>query len=246
MYDHANTAVLLVGHGSSLHASAAACLSMHAEKLRERQLFADVRHATLNAGPKPEDVLAGFGGVSRILVMPYFMTDGYLSHMATTRRLGVYQNDPRITVCPSIGMCPQLLDLGVDIAEEHRAQKGWPKTEWDLLLVAHGSSKDPASRRGTEKLASKISGRVSASSVLISFIEEAPFVGEVAKDLKRPTVVIGLFAAPGGHALDDVPEELEKSSVPVDYTGAIGGHPKMVDVIMTALKGGMHDIAVAS
>lgn len=243
---HGDTAVLLVGHGSSTHASAVACLSAHAERLRENRLFTDVGYATLNGGPSPEEALAKFDTVNRILILPYFMTDGYLSRLATTSQLGSYQHDPRITVCPPIGMCPALVEVGVDIAEEHRVRKGWLQDEWGLLLAAHGSSKDPASRRGTEKFAAGIGGRTSANRVLISFIEEAPFVDDVVKQLKRPTIVIGLFAAPGGHALDDVPEALEKTSVPVTYTGAIGGHPKMVDVIMATLKGAEQDIAVAS
>lgn len=229
-----------------MHPSAAACLLAHTERLREREIFADVGYATLNGGPNPEDVLAEFDAVSRILVLPYFMTDGYLSRLATTARLGRYQQDSRITVCPPIGMCPELLELGVDISEESRTLNGWTNNAWDLLLVAHGSSKDPASRRGTEKFATGILGRTSAHRVVISFIEEAPFVGDVVKGLKRPTIVMGLFAAPGGHALDDVPEALEQSSVPVTYTGAIGGHPKVVDVIMATLKGAKQDIAVAS
>lgn len=246
MPDHADKAVLLVGHGSSTHASAAACFSRHAENLREHGAFADVGYATLNGGPNPEDALAKFDGVKRILIIPYFMTDGYLSRLATTSRLGRYQHDPRISVCPPIGMSPELVGLGGDTAEEYRARNGWTRNEWDLLLVAHGSSKDLASRRGTEKFAAGIGGGTSAKSVVISFIEEAPFVGDVAKELKRPTIVMGLFAAPGGHALDDVPEALENSPVPVDYTGAIGGHSKMIDVIMATLKGAEQDIAVAS
>lgn len=246
MFGYADTAAVLIGHGSSLHVSAAECLSEHAEKLRAYKIFTDTGYATLNGGPSPEEALTKFDDVKRILVLPYFMTDGYLSRLATTSRLGIHQNDPRITVCPPIGKCPQLVVLAADIAEECRTLNGWIKNAWDLLLVAHGASKDPASKRETEKIAQQLSSRTSAADILVSFIEEAPFIHDVARKLKRPTVVVGLFAAPGGHALDDVPEALAEAHVPVHYSGAVGDDPRMVDAIIATLKAGMQEATVAN
>lgn len=240
------TAVLLIGHGSSFYASAAECLSKHAETLRKRGIFTNVQHATLNGGPNPEDTLTQIGGAGRILILPYFMTDGYLSRLATTSHLGMHEKDPRIIVCPPIGLSTELVCLAVNVAEETRKSKNWLENDWDVLLVAHGSSKDPASRCGAEKIGQSFVGRTSAVDVRTCFIEEVPFVQSVAKTLKRPTAVIGLFAAPGGHALDDVPEALEGVQIPIHYSGAIGDDPRMADVIMATLKTEMHDVAVAS
>lgn len=240
------TVVLLIGHGSSSHASAAGCLSKHAETLRRRGIFSDVQHATLNGGPSPEDVLNKIGDVGRILILPYFMTDGYLSQLATTSRLGVHAQDPRIVVCPPIGLSTGLVSLAANVAEETRESNDWRENQWDVLLVAHGSSKDPASRRGAEKVVQSLVGQTSAVDIQTCFIEETPYVQDVAKTLKRSTAVIGLFAAPGGHALDDVPAALEGVQMPVHYSGAIGDDPRMADVMMATLKMEMHDIAVAS
>lgn len=240
------TSVLLIGHGSSTYASAAGCLAQHASALRKRKVFANVQHATLNGGPNPVDVFSKIGDVDRILILPCFMTDGYLSRLATTSSLGIYEKDPRIVVCPPIGLSRGLVSLTVKVAEEIREANAWPKNGWDVLLVAHGSSKDPASRRGAEQIAHNLVGRTSAADIVTCFIEEAPFVQDIAQSLKRPTAVIGLFAAPGGHALDDVPEALNGLRVPVQYSGAIGEDARMADVIMAILQAEMTTELVAS
>lgn len=52
-------------------------------------------------------------------------------------------------------------------------------------------------------------------------------------------VAVGLFAAPGGHAAEDVPEALAADprggERRVFYTGAIGADPAMAGVIATAI-----------
>jgi len=242
----AGTSVLMIGHGSSAYASAAGCLAQHASALRKRKVFANVQHATLNGGPNPVDVLSKMGDASRILILPYFMTDGYLSRLATTSRLGVHEKDSRMTVCPPIGLSRGLVSLTATVAEEIREANAWPKDDWDALLVAHGSSKDPASRHGAEQIARSLMGQTSASNIATCFIEETPFVQDVSQALRRPTAVMGLFAAPGGHALDDVPEALNEVAVPVQYSGAIGEDARMADVIMDILKAEMTTELVAS
>ena len=235
----ARTSVLLIGHGSTAYASAAGCLAQHASALRKRKVFANVQHATLNGGPDPVDVFSKFGDAERILIQPCFMTDGYLSRMATTSRLGIHEKDPRIVVCPPTGLSRGIVSLTAKVAEEIREANAWPDNDWDILLVAHGSSKDPASRRGSEQITHNLVGHTSAADIATCFIEEAPFVHDVAKSLKRPTAVMGLFAAPGGHALDDVPEALNDLPVPVQYSGAIGEDARMADVIMAILEAKM-------
>lgn len=246
MMAETGTAVLLIGHGSSFHDSAAGCLSRHAETLRQCGVFTNVQHATLNGGQDPLDAFAKVNNAGRIMVLPYFMTDGYLSRLATTCRLGEHADDHKLVVCSPIGLSDGLVSLVANVAEETRQSNEWHEKQWDVLLVAHGSSKNPASRQGTEKIAQSLNGQTSAKNIRTCFIEETPFVQDVAKTLNQPTAVIGLFAAPGGHALDDVPEALRNAQVPVPYSGAIGDDPRMVDVIMVALEAEMQDVAVAS
>ncbi len=240
------TSVLLIGHGSSVYTSAAGCLAQHASALRKRKVFANVQHATLNGGPNPVDVLSNIGDADRILILPYFMTDGYLSRLATTSRLGIHEKDPRIIVCPPIGLSSELVSLTAKVAEEIREANAWLENDWDVLLVAHGSSKDPASRRWADQITHNLIGRTSATDITTCFIEETPFVHDVAQSLMRPTAVMGLFAAPGGHALDDVPEALNDVSVPVQYSGAIGNDVRMANVIMSILEVEMMTELVAS
>ena len=145
---------------------------------------------------------------------------------------------------------PSIVDLRYGYlleGERDGAMPGdWAKDDWDALLVAHGSSKDPASRHGAEQIARSLMGQTSASNIATCFIEETPFVQDVSQALRRPTAVMGLFAAPGGHALDDVPEALNEVAVPVQYSGAIGEDARMADVIMDILKAEMTTELVAS
>jgi sirohydrochlorin ferrochelatase len=118
-----------------------------------------------------------------------------------------------------------------------------------LLLVGHGYAKSAASRDAarfhTEPLAA--TGRF--RWVDAAFLEEEPTIPDRLAARMGDVVAVGFFAAPGGHAAEDVPEALaadpRRGERRVLYTGAIGADPAMAGLIgaaaASALGGAVHE-----
>lgn len=228
--------VLLVGHGSPSRTGPARTLAGHARVLKRMGRFSTVRHAVLSGGPDPARELAAMVDQGRVLVLPMFMSDGYLVRHVLRERLGSGGDRPGVHVCPPIGLAPELVNLIVEVAEEIRSVRGWLPNAWDLMLAAHGSTKDPASRHSADTLARSMARVLTVNRVRTAFLEEAPFLANVSDHLIRPTVVVGLFAAGGGHAREDVPQALKSARQPVAYAGAIGCDRRIPNLIGAALE----------
>lgn len=231
----AGMGVLLVGHGSPVCPGPARTLASHAQSLAGLGIYGDVRHATLAGGPDPARELAALGATAHVVVLPVFMSDGYLARQVLPERLGAGAKDPRVRITPPLGLMPGLASLVADVAEETRCARGWRRGDWDLILAAHGSAGDPASRRAAQALARGLRGLPSAARIHTAFLEEPPFLDEIIGQLTRPAVVVGLFAADGGHATKDVPAALEGAPQSVAYAGAIGCDPRVVGLIQATL-----------
>ena len=96
---HRNEALLLVGHGSSRYADAAAPLHRHAEALRGTAGFAAVEVALLQGAPSVQQALSRITAPA-LRVVPFFMEDGYFSRVAVPRALA-----GRVAaICPPVGV----------------------------------------------------------------------------------------------------------------------------------------------
>lgn len=231
----ADMGVLLVGHGSPRWRGPARTLAGHAQSLAGLGIYGAVRHATLAGGPDPARELAALTGAIHVLVLPMFMSDGYLTREVLPERLGAGAKNPHVRITRPLGLMPGLASLVADVAEEARCARGWCRGDWDLILAAHGSAGDPASRRAAQALARGLTGLPSAARIHTAFLEEPPFLDGVFGQLTRPAVVVGLFAADGGHATKDVPAALDGARQPIAYAGAIGCDPRIVGLIQAAL-----------
>jgi sirohydrochlorin ferrochelatase len=230
-----DTGVLLVGHGSPRWPGPARTLAGHAQSLAGLGVYGAVRYATLAGGPDPARELAALASAAHVVVLPMFMSDGYLARQVLPERLGAGAKDPRVRIAPPLGLMPGLAHLIADVAEETRRAQGWRRGDWELILAAHGSSSDPASREAAQALSRRLAGLPTAARIHTAFLEEPPFLDGIFAQLTRSAVVVGLFVADGGHATKDVPAALESACQPVAYAGAIGCDPRIVGLIQEAL-----------
>jgi sirohydrochlorin ferrochelatase len=79
-----------------------------------------------------------------------------------------------------------------------------------VLLVAHGSSKDDASRQAALAVATEIEREGRFAGVETAFLEEPPFLDEALRTVPGPAVVIGLFVGEGMHGGEDLPRAVER------------------------------------
>jgi sirohydrochlorin ferrochelatase len=112
-------------------------------------------------------------------------------------------------------------------------------------LIGHGSPSDPASRRTAEWHAAPARAGGVFAAVRTAFLDESPTLAEVLPDLRRPAVAVGLFAAEGLHAGDDIPRLiLRHGRAPLYYVGPIGVDPAIPDLVLEQVAEA--DIRVAS
>ena len=206
------------------------------EALGARRLFAEVAGATLAGGPDPDQVLAGLAA-AEAYVVPFFMTDGSAVRDILPRRLRLEgrvtkRGGRRFLLAAPVGLNARLADLIVRRARALAGERAIDPGAATLLLVGHGSTRNPASRRTTEAHAARArKGRVFAA-VATAFLDEPPILAEAVAALDGPALAVGLFTEDGLHASQDVPPILAARKPEVPYLGAIGPDPEMADLII--------------
>ena len=158
------------------------------------------------------------------LIYPFFMAEGFFTRRQLPKRLeAAGMLAPR--QLPAFGHHPALPALLAQVVAAH------PGT---VLLAAHGSQVSRASATQTEALAETLRA-ATGRQILTGYVEEAPFLQEVAR-LQGPAFCLPLFATRAGHVAQDVPEALENAGFPGTLLPAIGEHPEAARLIATALR----------
>ena len=106
-----------------------------------------------------------------------------------------------------------------------------------LILLAHGSSKNSASRSATERLADRVRLGRPFHGVRVAFLEEPPSLNDAALESPGPIIVAGLFAGNGLHGADDVAHlmaALRRDDVV--FAGNIAAFPELADVVAATVE----------
>lgn len=203
--------VLIVGHGSSVSKEAEAAARIHAETLRKENCYNDVvvhfltGNETLSELPKGD-----------VYLMPFFMSEGYfvttkISEIFGLREFERHTKDRNIYQCDAIGVDPMLSDILSEMAEECCSEFGYDPEQVDIILLAHGSSQSSASKEATEFQQALLGKKKHFNSVSSAYLEEDPSLSTAMaslQDTKNPVIILGMFAAEGPHATQDVPEAI--------------------------------------
>jgi sirohydrochlorin cobaltochelatase len=233
----AEAALILAGHGSSSESGANTSLCGHAATLRARGIFAEVEAAALYGRPTPAQALAEVAA-DTVYIAPLFMCDGQFTRQAVPRAFNLQgletrRGGRRFHLCPPLGLRPGLSDLILGRAAALARRKSLDPRDADLLLIGHGSPNDPASRRIAEWHAAQARAGGVFAAVRTAFLDEPPTLAEVLPDLRSPAVAVGLFAAEGLHAGDDIPRLLlQYGRAPLYYFGPIGADPAIPDLVL--------------
>lgn len=235
MTEFDQTALLLIGHGSSkAPAGARAAVEAHADRLSRRRLFAGVATAFLKGGRPPRDVLEELAA-RQVCVVPHFMSAGYFVETRIPELLGLEgriteSRGRRIVLCDPPALLPGFTGIVERRMIEAAGTVNAAPEILPALLVAHGSAKSAASAGTARGLSERLKARRIFHSVDVAFIEEPPYLGEVLHGLDGPAVLGGLFASDGFHAEADVRGAVENRPA-LAYTGALGGDPGVAELI---------------
>ena len=236
-----NTALLIVGHGSTVNPSSSTPTLMHAATIRGRKIFADVACCFWKEEPSLRDALLFFRdpAIREVYVVPNFISEGYFTRTVIPRELEL--TGPETTrpngqlwkYCEPVGnhdsMTEHLLSRARDIAP------GIVERDATLLIVGHGTSLNDNSAVAAKEQAEKIRGLNRYAAVLNVYMEEPPLVSDWRKLTKtRNVVVVPFFISDGLHSYVDIPRLIgiaqETSTASRTVRGEIfQGNPYRVD-----------------
>ena len=219
-----DSALVLVAHGSTLNADSAKPACQHADELRSRQLFAEVREGFLKQQPAVNGVLRSVTA-RRVFIVPLFISEGYFTEEVLPLELGfqanddgsfgrVRQNDGQtLYYCGVVGthasMTGALLSRARGIVEKHPFPQRAKPCDTTLFIVGHGTSKNENSRKAIEQHVALIRNKREYADVRAVFLEEKPRV-ESCYELAatRNIVIVPFFISDGLHSCQDIPVKL--------------------------------------
>lgn len=211
------------------------CAVDHAAALGARRLFAHVGYGCHKGEPDLVEVVRA-APTADVLVAPLLMAEGYTLRALSARLEDGLPPQQRPLVLPALGVHPRFASLIEREAEVGCADKGWPMRETALLIVGHGTRRDPNSGGTTRGHAVEIERRGRFAEVAVAFLDQEPSVPDALAALTAPRcVAVGLFLDRGEHGEEDIPELLAPAGGRAVYTGPVGVDPLIPDLILEQL-----------
>ena len=259
MAQKVNSALLIVGHGSTVNPESSAPTLAHAAEIRRRNLFAEVQCAFWKEEPSLRDARIVFDPetIREVCVVPNFISEGYFTQTVIPRELDLngqitkrvngqtwYYGEP-------VGNHPLMTDLLVQRARE--IAPGIAEVEASLLIVAHGTDLNENSAVAAKREAGKIRALNRYANVLNVYMDEQPLVSDWQLLTSTPNViVVPFFISDGLHSYEDIPALLgiaDERSTSKDskvfrrepyriddrslfYASSIGTDPRIADIIV--------------
>ena len=212
MISKSNSALLIVGHGSTVNPDSSAPTLAHAAEIRRRKLFAEVGCAFWKEESSLRDAIFLFdpASIREVYVVPNFISEGYFAQTVIPRELEL---NGRLTkrssgqiwkYCDPVGNHSLVTKLLLKRAEEV-AQDADP-AETSLLIVAHGTDLNENSAVAAKREADKIRSLGKYAAVLNAYMEESPLVSDWQKLTSTTNVVVvPFFISDGLHSYEDIP-----------------------------------------
>ena len=258
---HANAALIIVGHGSTLNPDSSAPTLEHAQRIRDMGLFAEVACCFWKEEPNMREVHELVQS-PEVYIVPNFISEGYFCQEVLPRELGLngpwtLREGKRIAYCDPVGIHPSMTRLLLQRADEVAA--GVPRDQISLVIVGHGTSLNENSTKAIKDQVRLIKeGGYGFAEVVDAYMEEPPLVNHWDELTRSPhVVVVPFFIADGLHSFQDIPVLLGMNEEPgealsqmqvfrqnpiplrgrqVYYSQAIGTEPLLAEVILEQVK----------
>jgi sirohydrochlorin cobaltochelatase len=208
MLSKPDSALVIVGHGSTLNPDSSAPTYEHAEAIIRSGAFREVQCAFWKEEPSFRQVLHSVD-CEDVYVVPNFISEGYFTRTVIPRELGLAGPVTRIgqrTVkyCEPVGSHQKMTELLL-----HRASTiapGIPPEKSTLIIVGHGTNLNDNSAAAAKREVERIAAMGIYGEVLNAYMEEAPLIADWDKLATQPNViVVPFFIADGLHSYEDIP-----------------------------------------
>ena len=203
-----DSALVIVGHGSTVNPDSSEPTLAHAEEIVRRGVFGEVHCAFWKEEPSLRQVLHM---VDRddIYVVPNFISEGYFTRTVIPRELELEgpltrRGGRTIRYCEPVGNHPRMTDLLLRRAAE--VAPGVPLSETSLFIVGHGTNLNDNSAAAAKREVESIASRGLYAEVLNAYMEEEPLIARWDELASQPNVVVvPFFIADGLHSFQDIP-----------------------------------------
>jgi sirohydrochlorin ferrochelatase len=230
--------LLLAAHGERRADADNAGMVRLARSLADKGVATEIGFGFIKGSPTVDEAITAL--ISRdVVVYPLFLSDGYFTRVALPRLVeeARRRHEGRaISILPPLGLEPALADVIADEAMASAHSLAKLSAETSIILFAHGSEKDQASRVATERLADRVRQRQCFCDTRIALLEEAPSLADAIKGMSGTIIVVGLFVGEGMHGADDARRlvaELKREDVRL--IGPIGTFAGIEAVIASAV-----------
>ncbi len=190
-----DTALVLVAHGSTANGDSSRTTYLHAARIRERNVFAEVREGFLKQAPALDDVLANIAA-PKVRLVPFMASKGYVTDRILPAKIAP---DSHVVVTEPVGTHPLILATIRDklCTFFNTVDAG----DAALLVVGHGTAKGRAAAGQLDILAAALP--IAAKAV---FLEQEPLLKDWRKATGAGTVIVLPFFMSGGlHGSKDIP-----------------------------------------
>jgi sirohydrochlorin cobaltochelatase len=208
MMSKPESALIVVGHGSTVNPDSSAPTFEHAETLIRRKIFGEVHCAFWKEEPSLRQVVHMVDR-DELYVVPNFISEGYFTRVVIPRELELTgpltaQRGRLIKYCQPVGNHPRMTELLL-----HRASTiapGAPPRQTSLVIVGHGTALNDNSAVAAKREVERIRARNVYAEVFNAYMEEEPLVANWAQFASQPNVVIvPFFISDGLHSYEDIP-----------------------------------------
>lgn len=228
-------ALLIAAHGERRDGAGNDGVAALAADLARRGVADEVSVGFIKGVPAIDEAVRAFAA-AEVLVYPLFLADGYFNRVRLPQLLAKAGGRRRLRVLTPLGLDPALVALVADAAQAGARQAGFTPARTALVLLAHGSPSDPASRLATQTMAARIAALGRFDGVRAAFLEEPPTLADALAPVAGPAVVVGLFAGEGLHGGADVPQLMrELGRDDVAFVGNVGAFAGIADIVAASV-----------
>jgi sirohydrochlorin ferrochelatase len=227
-------ALLVAAHGERGGAASNDGVRRLTAELAASAIAGEVDFGLLSGAPSIADGLRSLRA-TEVLVYPLFLADGFFAAARLPRLIEAANAGAAriVRLLPPLGLDPALAALVARRAGDAARRLGAAAAQTTVVLLAHGSNRDQASREAAGRLAALIAARRRFRAVRIAVLEGGLTLGETLDAVRGPAVVVGLFAGEGLHGAEDVPALLAARDV--GFAGNVGAWREIAGVVAAAV-----------
>jgi len=204
-----NSALLIVGHGSTENPDSSTPYFEHADEIRKRGLFGEVHCCFWKEEPSMRETLHLIDA-EEVYIVPDFISEGYFTQDIIPREFGLTGPTTRVGgktlhYTLPVGVHPSMTGLILRRAREVAPEA--PPAETTLIITGHGTGLNQNSTKAIrDQVEHIIASGAGYHHVTDAFMEEPPFIAQW--DEMSPTenvVVVPFFISDGLHSYQDIP-----------------------------------------